>query len=179
MLMRKELGSRLDTTAGSGDMPRTAAALLAAGILALLGGCASLDQRRGSAGPISWEIVWNGPSGPGEPRTGPDARRRYAIVLRETAGRRIEFDWVDSLAEFVCLTVETTREQTPRFGTATTRAAPARRYLGETIDAGGERRIAFEFPLSVCAIEIVHQFHGRIEGSRLVRVDVKVRMPRR
>jgi hypothetical protein len=128
--------------------------------VAILGtACATSSDRRAG---IRWEVVWDAPAGLG---------RRYSIILTETAGRRVELDYVES------------RTEGSRFdadGPVTVRTSWPRRYLGETLPPGGEQRIAFTFPGDglVFASKVRHEFHGRIDGIRPLQVNVRVRAPR-
>jgi hypothetical protein len=121
--------------------------------------CATSSDRRAG---IRWEIVWDVPAG---------LVRRYTVILPETAGRRVELDYVESRAEGLRFEPD---------GPVTVRTSSPRRYLGETLSPGGEQRIAFTFPVGglVFVSEVRHEFHGRIDGTGLVRLDVRVRAPR-
>jgi hypothetical protein len=107
-------------------------------LVLVAGGYATSDERRGSAGPVRWEILWDVPSRLGEPRIALPSSRAYTVVLTERAGRRIELDYVESRAEGHRVLVDET---------ATVRSTRARRYLGETLEPEGEHRISFELPV--------------------------------
>jgi hypothetical protein len=159
---------RRRSTTGIEDTSRTrwrdgvSAALLTVALVVT--GCATTSDRQGRVGAVDWEIRWDAPVG---------LVRRYTVILTETAGQRIELDYVESRAEGLRFAPD---------GPTTVRTAAARRYLGETLAPRGARRIEFEFPVLVggalVVSEVRHEFHGRIDGTQPIRVDVRVRKPR-
>ena len=155
--MRTHAAMDLSGTARINPSARILIGLLA---VAMLGtACATSSDRRAG---IRWEIVWDVPAG---------LVRRYTVILTETAGRRVELDYVESRAEGLRFEPD---------GPVTVRTSWPRRYLGETLPPGGEQPIAFTFPGGglVFVSEVRHEFHGRLDGIRPIQVNVRVSAPR-